>query len=124
MNLGAVGQYSERTSKGWYLAKNHDASFDGEVTSIVSDNNKITTTFNNGGNLQAGKIPTLETQHNDEITDLQEAKLTIETDDWLNSNNNFYNVSFKNQSTLSGTGNTGHLLGVNNNVDKNGKMSW
>ncbi len=126
MGLNAVGGNSLRTDRGWYIAKNHQSNVDGSVDSLASNNNKINTTFNNGGNLQDGKIPTLETQHRDAIEGLQEATITINTNGspWLNSSNNKYDFKFKNTSELSGTGSTGHILNMSEKVEKNEKISW
>jgi len=135
MNLNNIGRNTNRTNKGWYLAKEHDGAIDGAVTGILISNkpNIVNTTLNALPipRFVNGRIDDVSTMYIEEengsqkeLEGLIEAEITIPSDSWLQYQTSSYSVSFKGVSDTKGVGQNGHMLQRRPQVEKNGKMSW
>ena len=138
MNLATIGRNTHKTDRGWYLAKEHNGAADGQVTSLTShkikvnknddDENHIATNHPNNINIPNfidGRIDTIETRYTAEkLTKTNKAKITIDSDIWLQFDNSSYTVTFKDIAETTGVGKNGHMLQRRPQIERNGKMSW
>ena len=138
MNMKEVGLFSEKSSRGWYIAVEHNSSMDGRVIRLNSDKNDTIDAIypTPMPNFKRGRINNVYTNYVSSGIPSAEtiAEIAIETDVWLRFNNRAvagyplgtpsYRVKIKSLSSTTGAGNTGNIMQSVQKVEHNGKMSW
>jgi hypothetical protein len=141
MKLETVGEkIGGKTSRGWYLAKNHNSSSEGQVSKLVvippNDSDVSVTPTTALPPFTNGKIKDITTHYlpNNEPSTAIRAEIAIDTDVWLRFNRravigmplgtSSYFINIKAISSTTGAGNTGNLIEAVQKTEHNGKMSW
>jgi hypothetical protein len=141
MKLETVGEkIGGKTSRGWYLAKNHNSSSEGQVSKLVvippNDSDVSVTPTTALPPFTNGKIKDITTHYlpNNEPSTAVRAEIAIDTDVWLRFNRravigmplgtSSYFINIKAISSTTGAGNTGNLIEAVQKTEHNGKMSW